>query len=122
MQRLQLINFPHRRELVVWPHRTEPASPPGVDFRPLTPEEQRARRDAVNARKPKAVRINFNCGCRQIACIGHADVTDDRVARFLINGGYCRALDPPGQGSEDELRREAEAFQRKRHGPYRRRA
>jgi hypothetical protein len=50
MTRLQLIMMPHRRELVVWPQREQRAERPGVDFTPRTPEEQRARRDAVNAR------------------------------------------------------------------------
>jgi len=83
-----------------------------VDFSPKTPEEQRARRDAVNARKAPGVRVNFDCRHHQRDCIGCADITDDRLATFLCDGGYCVPINAPGQGMTD-LEREAAEWQRR---------
>jgi hypothetical protein len=114
--------MPHRRELVVWPQRQQPGERPGVDFRPLTPEQQRARRDAANARKPRAVRLSFNCGHSARECIGCCILEDDRLAKFCCDGGYTIAIPMPGQVTEQQLAAEAAEFQRRRLGPYRRRA
>jgi hypothetical protein len=81
VQRLQLVMMPHRRQLTVHPTR-EPGRRPGVDFTEKTPEQRRAAVDAANARKAPGVRVDFNCRHHPRDCIGCADVTDDRLAKF----------------------------------------
>lgn len=92
MTRLRLINPPYRREFVCWPrHREERARRPGVDFGRRTPEERRAAVDAANCAKPGAVRVDFSKG--------YADITDDRLTKFLIDSGFCAVVPVPASAA-----------------------
>jgi hypothetical protein len=85
MTRLQLILMPHRREYVCWPHRDPPLRVPAL----ISPKGHPSSGvpPSTHRRKPRAVRVNFNCRHHARDCLGCATVDDDRLARWR-RGNY----------------------------------
>ncbi len=91
--RLQLIMFPHRRSLTVFPHYPRGIRP-DVDFSNTRSPEQiaAARRARAELTRPRGVLLNFDCQCRARDCIGCVSIEDPRLVRFLCDSGYCRVI------------------------------